>query len=104
GHPPNEVAAAIDREIDALQKELDALATEQSTAAGELDLLSTREALSRRQWQKGVWEREALARETAVEENRSLELKRAVEVSRARARIALREAYKGSAAPEYASL
>jgi len=99
-----DIAASIDREIDALQKELDALGGEENTAAREMDLLSTREALSRRQWQKAVWQRDALARETKAEEKRSLELERAVDVGRVRARSALREAYKGSAAPEYATL
>lgn len=97
-------AAALDREIEALTKELGSLGGEEATAAGEIESLSTREALSRRRFEKAAWQRDTVGREVVREEKRCADLDRAVETARARARAALREAYKGSAVPEYASL
>jgi murein hydrolase activator len=97
-------AAALDREIAALQTELDALGGEERSEAGEIERLSTKEALSRRRFDRAAWERDDVVREVAAGETRSRDLARTLETSRARARRALRESYIQSSIPAYVSL
>jgi len=104
GEEKARIASALDKEIAALQKELESVQGEERSATGEIELLSTKEALSRRRWQRATLDREEVVRQVQEEGARSVELARAVDSGRAKAREALREAYKQSAVPEYASL
>ncbi|HZE89091.1 MAG TPA: peptidoglycan DD-metalloendopeptidase family protein [Verrucomicrobiae bacterium] len=98
------LATAYDREIDALQKELDGLGGEQKTVTRDVETLSIREALTRRQFEKASWGRDAAARESARLAKVCAELEKDADSARVRARAALRETYKQGSGTGYASL
>lgn len=102
--PAVALAVALDREIAALESELGEIESARSGVASELDRLATREALSRRRWLKAKALRDGVARQVAEEEGRCEELGRAAEISRSRARGALRETYKQGDMAGYTSL
>ncbi|MBI3450964.1 MAG: peptidoglycan DD-metalloendopeptidase family protein [Acidobacteria bacterium] len=98
------LATAYDREIEALQKELDGLSGEQETVNHDVEALSIHEAVSRRQFEKASWGRDAAAREAARLTRECAELEKGAASARERARAALRETYKQGGGTGYASL
>src|SRR5262249_36006890 len=70
-------AAAYDREIEALGSEREGLSREHETLHHEVDVLSIREGLARRQYERSRLRRDAAARDAARLEKESAELEAA---------------------------
>jgi septal ring factor EnvC (AmiA/AmiB activator) len=101
--PPRR-AEALDRQIEWLEGQLAELEGEAENLSRDLELLATREALSRRLLQRAVTQRGQVALAVARETARLESLGEAMESSRLRAAAALREIYKQSSMAGYASV
>lgn len=95
---------ALDRQIRYLEAQLREIEQDASSLGRDLELLATREALSRRRYQKAAAERDAVASGLAAEEAEAADLAWSLERTRAQAAAALREIYKRSSLAGYASV
>ncbi len=97
-------AAALDREILSLERELERIAEEENALTREIESLAAREALGRRRLERALAERESVERQIREAEERRAELGAALDASRAAVRSALREIYKQSSLAGYTAL
>jgi septal ring factor EnvC (AmiA/AmiB activator) len=101
---PPDPAGALDHQIRILETELASLQGEEATLSRDVDLLGTREAISRRRHQRAIELRKSVTAQVLEEEERQQRLSGAMVESRIRARAALREIYKQSSMAGYASV